>query len=111
MKSLESRIEKLEKHLEFNNQNEIVVIVRNFSFGPCAQKYPVCPYIENEEIYGPCPLYEGKYQEAKQRNEPGFLTFDLPCFKEGECPLCLEDPVTPTGKGDRRNKNHKRKDD
>ena len=112
MKSLESRIEKLEKHLKENNQNETVVIVRNFSYGPCAQKYHVqCPYLKNEEMYGPCPLYEGKYLEAQQKNEPGFLTFNLPCFKEDECPLCLgKIPTTPTGQSKERN-NHKRKDD
>jgi hypothetical protein len=112
MKSLESRIEKLENILEFVHQNEEVIILIEVIYSKCAETYnDQCPYIENDKNYKHCPLYEQKYLEAKQISKPGTIVFFLPCFQEGECPLCLDSPNTPTGKGDIRNKNQERKDD
>jgi len=107
MKSLESRIKKLEEQLKADNQNEKIVMVLHFHDSPWAKKYHMkCPHLEDEKTYGECPLYEERYQEAKQRNQPGFLTFTLPCFKEGECPLCLgKRPTTLTGKSRSRDEN------
>jgi hypothetical protein len=110
MKSFENRIKKLEENIRLK-QNEIVVIVLTFHYSPCAEKYHMhCPYLKEENDHGDCPLYEEKYKKAKQNQHSRFISLNLPCFKEGECPLCMDEPTTPTSEGNKRNQESKRKE-
>jgi len=90
MKSFERRIKKLEE--QFNTKEEktiITMLLRHYS-----SKYEeiykgVCSYREGKEN---CPLYQEKYEEAIKNNHGSTICIVLPCFSDGECPLCMETP-------------------
>jgi len=100
MKSFERRIQKLEE--QFNTREEekvIIVLLRHYS-----SKYEeiykgVCSYGEG----GNCPLYKEKYEEAKKNNQSCTIFISLPCFKDGECPLCIDSYPIPTSQSDKSN--------
>ena len=105
MKSFERRIQKLEE--QFNTKEEeknvITVLLRHYS-----SKYEeiykgVCSYEKGKN----CPLYKEKYEEAKKNNHSGTIFITLPCFRDGECPLCIDTLPTSTSQSDQRNKDIK----
>lgn len=102
MKSFERRIQKLEE--QFNTKEEeinvITVLLRHYS-----SKYEeiykgLCSYGEGKN----CPLYKEKYEEAKKNNHANTIFITLPCFSDGECPLCTDTFPTPTSQSDQSNK-------
>ena len=112
MKSFEHRIRKLEQNLKVDKQDEqIIIILRNY-YTDCAEKYnSKCPYLkEDDEDSSGCPLYEERLKKARERTPDGLIMFTLPCFKEEECPLCLDPPGTPTGQRKKSDKTPKRKE-
>ena len=100
MKSFERRIQKLEE--QFNTREEekvIIVLLRHYSSKYEEIHKGVCSYSEGKN----CPLYKEKYEEAKKNNHSSTIFITLPCFKDRECPLCIDTFPIPTSQRDQSN--------
>ena len=105
MKSFESRIKKLEEQFNTKEEEEKIIILLHKHY---SSKYEeihkgVCSYDGGSN----CPLYKDKYKEAKKNNHSGTIFIMFPCFKDGECPLCIDSFPTPTSERDTRNEDKK----
>ena len=106
MKSFERRIQKLEGRFKINEEEKVIIILhKHFSTKYAKLHVSECSYGEGKN----CTLYEEKYKNAKKDNPSNPIMVVLPCFKEDECPLCLNYFPTPTSGRDESNKNKKPK--
>lgn len=106
MKSFERRIQKLEDQFNTKDEEKIIILLhKHYSSKYDEIHKGVCSYGEGEN----CPLYKDKYKEAKKNNQSGTIYIMFPCFKDGECPLCIESFSTPTSERDKSSKNEKPK--
>lgn len=105
MKSFERRIQKLEEQFNTKEKEINVITVLLTHFGSKYEEIHkrVCSYGEGKN----CPLYKEQYEEAKKNNHSNFIFITLPCFKDGECPLCIDTSPIPTSQSDKRNKDIK----
>jgi hypothetical protein len=97
MKSFEKRIQKLEE--QFNTKEEekvIIVLMRHYGSKYEEIHKGICSYEKGKN----CPLYKEKYEESRRNNHSGTIFISLPCFKDGECPLCMDTFPIPTSQSD-----------
>ena len=101
MKSLERRIKKLEEQFHTKEEESVIILIlKHYS----SKKYDdihkgVCSYGEGKN----CPLYKEQYEKAKKNNHSGLIFITLPCFSDGECPLCADTFPIPTSQSDQSN--------
>ena len=101
MKSFERRIQKLEDQFNTKEEEKIIILLHKHYSSKYEEIHKgVCSYGEGKN----CPLYKEKFKEAKKNNQSKTMIIMLPCFKDGECPLCIDTPPTPTSQRDKRNK-------